>query len=310
MENLAGIAAFVKVASTGSFAKAAAALGVSPPAVSKTVQRLERSLGVRLLNRTTRRLALTEEGSLYFERCRSAVETLQDAAAVLRDARREPRGVLRVSSTVGFGRQCLLPLLPTFSQRFPSIVMDLYLDDHFADFVEDRIDVAIRNGRLEGRNIVARQLAPMQLIVCGSREYFALNPAPENPDDLSRHCCINFRLAASGRVFNWEFGHDGVRFTKAVTGKLTVNDAEATCRAALAGLGLAQIGGYQAMPHIRAGRLIPVLTKYIAQQRGHYVCYLDRHHLPGRIRSFIDFLFAEIRPRDFLLDESDGLSRA
>jgi DNA-binding transcriptional LysR family regulator len=303
MENLTGIAAFVKVATTGSFAKAAAALGVSAPAVSKTVQRLQRSLGVRLLNRTTRRLALTEEGSLYFERCRAAVETLQDAAAILRDARREPRGTLRVSSTIGFGRQCLLPLLPEFSRRFPGIVMELYLDDHFADLVEDRIDVAIRNGRLDGRNIVARQLAPMQLIVCGSPEYFSRNPTPQTPDDLSRHRCINFRLASTGRIFNWEFGDDGDRFTKAVTGGLIVNDAEATCRAALAGIGLAQVGGYQAMPHIREGRLIPVLTKYIAPQRGHYVCYLDRHHLPGRIRSFIDFLCAEIRPRDLLLSE-------
>jgi DNA-binding transcriptional LysR family regulator len=301
MENIAGIAAFVKVASTGSFAKAAVALGISAPAVSKTVRRLERSLGVRLLNRTTRRVALTEEGSLYFERCRTVVETLQDAAAILREAGREPRGTLRVSSTVGFGRQCLLPLLPKFSRRFPSIVLDLYLDDHFADLVEDRIDIAIRNGRLEGSNVVARQLAPMQLIVCGSPDYFSRNPAPKTLDDLSRHNCINFRLAATGRIFNWEFDRDGVRVNKVVTGGFIVNDAEATCRAALASMGLAQLGGYQAMPHIKGGRLVPVLTKYIAQQRGHFVCYLDRHYLPARIRSFIDFLCSEMRPRDLLL---------
>ncbi|HLI11237.1 MAG TPA: LysR family transcriptional regulator [Alphaproteobacteria bacterium] len=302
MENLAGIAAFVKVVATGSFAKAAAALGVSAPAVSKNVQHLERALGVRLLNRTTRRLALTDEGALYYERCRPAIEGLQSAAALLRDARREPRGTLRVSSTVGFGRQCLLPLLPEFTRRYPGIALDLYLDDRFADLVEDRIDVAIRNGRLDDRNIVARRLAPMQLIVCGAPEYFAHHAPPKTPDDLAQHRCINFRLASNGRIFNWEFEKDGNRFNRSVTGSLTVNDAEATCRAALAGMGLAQIGSYQALPHIAAGRLVPVLTDYIARRRGHYVCYLDRHHLPSRIRVFVDFLCGKMRTGDFLYE--------
>ena len=301
MENLAGIAAFVKVASLGSFAKAARALGVSAPAVSKNVRRLERALGVRLLNRTTRRLALTEEGAFYYERCRPAMEGLQDAAALLRDARRDPRGALRVSSTVGFGRRCLLPLLPRFLHRYPGITVDLHFDDRFADFVDDHIDVAIRNGRLDDRNIVARQLAPMQLIVCGSPHYFARHPKPLAPDDLAHHCCVNFRLASNGRVFNWEFEKDGNRFTRNVAGNLIVNDAEATCRAALDGAGLAQIGSYQAIPYIKAGRLVPVLTSYIAGHRGHYICYLDRRHLPSRLRVFVDYICSKMHAADFLL---------
>ena len=227
-QNPAGIAAFVKVVSTGSFAKAVTALGISAPAVSKNVQRLETSLGVRLLNRTTRRLALTDEGAVYYERCRPAIEELHAAAAILRDARRAPAGVLRVSATVGFGRQYLLPLLPEFSRRYPGVTLDLHLDDHFADLVEDRIDVAIRNGRLDDRNIIARQLAPMQLIVCGSAKYFAHHPKPQTPDDLLQHRCINFRLAETGRIFPWEFERDGRRFNRSVTGGLIVNDAEAT----------------------------------------------------------------------------------
>jgi DNA-binding transcriptional LysR family regulator len=302
MEHLAGIVAFVRVAGTGSFAKAAAALGISASAVSKNVQRLESSLGVRLLNRTTRRLALTDEGALYYERCRPAIEGLQDAAAMLRDARREPRGALRISATVGFGRQCLLPLLPDFLRRYPGVTLDLHLDDRFADLVEDRIDVAIRNGRLDDRNIVARQLAPMQLIVCGSPEYFAHHPKPETPDDLGAHRCINFRLTESGRVFDWEFEKDGKRFKRGVAGGLIVNDAEATCLAAASGVGLAQIGSYQALPQIKAGRLVPVLTDYIAGRRGHYICYLDRRHLQSRIRVFVDFLCSRVRARDFLLE--------
>jgi DNA-binding transcriptional LysR family regulator len=301
VENPAGIATFVKVVSTGSFAKAAAALGISAPAASKNVQRLETSLGVRLLNRTTRRLALTDEGAIYYERCRPAIEELQAAAAILRDARRAPAGVLRVSATVGFGRQYLMPLLPEFSRRYPGVTVDLHLDDRFADLVEDRIDVAIRNGRLDDRNIIARQLAPMQLIVCGSPKYFAHHPKPETPDDLSQHRCINFRLAETGRIFPWEFENEGDRFNRSVTGGLIVNDAEAACLAALKGMGLAQIASYQAVPQINAGRLIPVLTDYIARRRGHYICYLDRRHLPGRIRVFVDFVCSRIRARDLLL---------
>jgi DNA-binding transcriptional LysR family regulator len=302
MENLAGIVAFVRVAATGSFASAATALGVSASAVSKNVQRLESSLGVRLINCTTRRLALTDEGVLYYERCRPALEGLQDAAAMLRDARRQPRGVVRVSATVGFGRQCLMPLLPDFLRRYPDVTLDLHLDDRFADLVEDRVDVAIRNGRLDDRNIVARRLAPMQLIVCGSPEYFALHPKPMTPDDLATHRCINFRLAESGRIFDWEFEQDGKRFKRSVVGGFIVNDAEATCLAATSGIGLAQIGSYQALPHIKAGRLVPVLTDYIAGRRGHYICYLDRRHLQSRIRVFVDFLCSRIRTRDFLFE--------
>ena len=301
MENLAGIAAFVKVASTGSFAKAAAALGISASAVSKNVRRLESSLAVRLLNRTTRSVALTNEGAIYYERCRPAIEGLQDAAAILRDARREPRGVIRVSASVGFGRQCLLPLLPDFSKRYPGITLDLSFDDRFADLVDDQVEVAIRNGRLNDRNIVARQLAPMQLIVCRSRQYFKHHRKPETPDDLAEHRCINFRLAETGRVFDWEFEKDGRRFNRSVTGGLIVNDAEATCVAALSGMGLAQIGSYQALPHIEAGRLIPVLTDHIARRRGHYICYLDRRHLPSRVRAFVDFVCGRIRAKDFIL---------
>jgi len=194
-----------------------------------------------------------------------------------------------------------LPMLPEFSRRYPGIVLDLSLDDRFADLVDDRIDVAIRNGRLEDRTIVARQLAPMQLIVCGSPRYFARHAKPATPDDLAQHRCINFRLASNGRVFNWEFEKDGTRFNQSVGGGLIVNDAEATCLAAQNGMGLAQIGSYQAVPHIIAGRLVPVLTEYIAQQRGHYICYLDRRYLPSRVRVFVDFACSKVRTKDFLL---------
>ncbi|MGH8632624.1 MAG: LysR family transcriptional regulator [Burkholderiales bacterium] len=309
LENLAGIVAFVRTVSSGSFIRAAQSLGVSSAAVSKNLQRLEKSLGVRLLNRTTRKIALTDEGALYFEQCKPAVQQLQQAAAALRDARGAPRGRLRVSATVGFGRLHIAPLLPEFLNRYPDIELDFLLDDHVADLVEDRIDVAIRNGRLADRDIVARRLAPMRLVVCGSPDYLARNGTPLAPEDLANHSCINFFLAASGKAFPWEFERDGERFTMAVGGSLTANDAETVCDAALKGLGLAQIGTYQAVAPIRARRLKAVLLDYTARERGHYLCYLSRKHLPQRIRAFADFIVQRIDPARFSLPSAATSTR-
>jgi DNA-binding transcriptional LysR family regulator len=290
MENLSGIAAFVKAVETGSLARAAAELGISAPAVSKSVKTLEKGLGVRLLSRTTRQLALTDEGALYYERCKSLVDEIQLAASDLREIRGAPRGTLRVSATVGFGRVCVAPLLPEFHRLYPEIVIDFHLDDAFSDLVRDRMDVGIRNGRLANRNIVARQIAPMQLIVCGSPEYFKRHAPPKTPEDLKDHSCLNFRLAATGRTFNWEFERDGRRFSLPVKGPLIANNVEITCEATVAGMGLMQMASYQAVPLIRSGKLVPVLVDCIARGRGHWLCYLDRRYLPQRIVAFADFI--------------------
>lgn len=301
MENLAGILAFIETASQGSFAKAAVALGISPPAVSRNVQRLERQLGVRLLNRTTRRLALTDEGALYFEQCQPAIERLQSAGSRLRDVRSAPAGRLRVSATVGFGRRVVAPLLPSFLKRYPEVELDFSLSDHFADLVEDRVDIAIRNGRFDDSSIVARQLAPMRLVVCGSPAYFRRHPRPLVPEELAGHRCINFRLAETGSLFSWEFERAGKPLRLRVGGNLVMDDPESICRAAEEGAGLAQLGTYLAAPLIRVGRLVPVLLDYVARDRGHYLCYRTRQHLPLRIRVFADFLAAAIDPADFEL---------
>ncbi len=297
MENLSALAAFIQAADAGSFGAAAKALGVSTPAVSKSIKTLEDGFGVRLFHRTTRGLTLTEEGQAYLERVRPLLEELQRASDDLRQSQGAVEGPLRVSAPTGFGRHCIVPLLPEFLHAHPGVQIDLHLDDAFSDLVAGRFDVAIRNGRLAESNIVARQIAPMRLIVCGSPGYLAARGAPQTPDDLVQHNCINYRIASSGRVFNWEFERNGERFACEVHGNLIANTPEVTCYAALQGLGLAQLGSYHCAGPIRDGRLVPVLVDHICTLRGHWLCYLERKHLPQRVRAFADFVCEQVPQR-------------
>lgn len=298
MENLSAIAAFIQAADAGSFGAAAKALGISTPAVSKSVKTLEDGFGVRLFHRTTRGLTLTDEGLAYLERVRPLLEELQLASADLRESQGAVEGTLRVSAPTGFGRHCIVPLLPEFLIAHPGVQIDLHLDDAFSDLVAGRFDIAVRNGRLTDSNIVARQIAPMRLIVCGSPAYLAARGTPQSLEDLTQHNCINYRLSSSGRVFNWEFeNNNGERFSRAVQGNLIANTPEVTCFAALQGLGLAQLGSYHCAGPIRDGRLVPVLVDHICTMRGHWLCYLERKHLPQRVRAFADFICEQVPQR-------------
>lgn len=294
MKNLSSISAFVHAAEAGSFGGAARLLELSVPAVSKSVKTLEDKLGVRLFSRSTRGLTLTEDGHAYLQRVRPLLEELQRADSDVRQAHDSVSGLLRITATTGFGRHCIVPLLPDFLRRYPDVEIDLHLDDIYADLVRGRFDVAIRNGRLEASNIVARQIAPMRLIVCAAPDYLARQGTPQTLQDLANHNCINYRLGDSGRVFNWEFEQNGERISWPVTGNLTVNMPELTCYLALQGLGLAQLGTYHCAAPIREGRLVPVLLDHVCTVRGHWLCYLARRHLPQRVRAFADYVCEQV----------------
>lgn len=254
------------------------------------------------MNRNARTVSITEEGATYLEKVRPLIEHLMDASLVLADSTTEPRGCIRVSCTQGFGRKFIVPLISRFLELYPDIEVDLVLEDRHANLIEDRIDVAIRNGRLENKEIIARKLVPMQLLVCGSPAYLEKCGVPHSPEELVNHQCINFRLASTGRPFAWEFEQDGSIYSLTVKGRYTVNDPQAACQAAVAGLGLVQLGSYQLIPLIKAGLLKPVLTDYLSKSdRGHYACYLSRRQLPSRVRAFIDFLISEMKHEDFML---------
>jgi DNA-binding transcriptional LysR family regulator len=296
--SYAGVIAFIAVVHEGSFAKAADRLGIGRSAVSRSVQKLEGQVGARLFIRTTRSNALTREGEIFFENCKPGVERITQALADMQDLREgPPRGQLRISSAVGFGRRVVAPLLNDFRDRYPEIAVDLLLDDHLVDFTTDQIDVSFRNGRMEDSQIIARPLIPMQMIVCASPAYASRHGLPAGVGDLAGHACLNFRLA-SGRVHEWEFKVDGRLQKLLPKAMLTFNDSDLLLEAALDGRGLAQLAGYQVCEHLRSGRLVACLPQYAPDDRGHYLCYPSRQQLPARIRVFIDFMIARVRALD------------
>jgi DNA-binding transcriptional LysR family regulator len=292
------VVAFMTVVEEGSFAKAGERLGIGRSAVSRGIQKLESQLGARLLSRTTRSLSLTPEGEMFHARCHPGVAHISQALEDLRDMRDgPPRGRLRIASTVGFGRKVVAPLLREFRQCHPEIGIDLLLCDAPTEFTADRIDVSFRDGRMEDSQIIAKQIIPMQMVVCASPEYARLRGMPESLEELAWHECVNFSLA-SGRIREWEFKVQGELRKTTPASCLTFNDAGLVLEAVLQGQGIAQLSGYEVCALLREGRLVASLAQYAPDDRGHYICYLSRRHLPSRIRVFVDYMTAAIRALD------------
>lgn len=293
-----GVICFLAVASEGSFARAGDRLGIGRSAVSRNVQKLEAQLDARLFLRTTRSTSLTREGELFYENCQPGIERIAQALEDMRELRNgPPRGHLRVGSTPGFGRRIVAPLLRGFHARYPEITLELLLNDRPADFTADRIDVSFRDGRMEDTGIVARQLIPMQMVVCVSPGYARIHGLPRHVDELTHHRCINFRTA-TGRIREWEFKVDGFMQRHQPVANQTFNDTDLILQAVLDGAGLAQLPAYQVCDLFGDGRLISCLTQYAPDDSGHYVCYLSRKHLPPRIRVFIDYMTEHTRALD------------
>ena len=290
MDSIRGITSFVRVAAAGSFSQAARQLGVSTVAVSRNVQRLEGELGVRLLNRTTRRVSLTEEGRALFETSRGALAELEAAHDTIAEKRREPAGLVRVTSATAFGRLYVLPLVGEFRARYPRIELELSLADRLIDMVGESYDVGIRAGQIPDSNSVVRKLADVPRFVCASPQYLMRHGAPQTPGQLAAHECIRYRSITNGRPRRWEFGGGSHLEGFEVRGRLILNDIQAVCDAALAGLGLAQLATYVATPYIRDGRLVPVLADYAPPHFPISVYYPARRLQAARARAFIDFL--------------------
>ncbi|HEY4295405.1 MAG TPA: LysR substrate-binding domain-containing protein [Paraburkholderia sp.] len=296
--SYAGVIAFLAVASEGSFAKAGDRLGIGRSAVSRNIQKLEAQLDARLFLRTTRSTSLTREGELFYENCHPGVERIVQALDEMRELRNgPPRGQLRICSTTGFGRAVVAPLLRGFHERYPDIALDLLLNDSAANFTADRIDVAFRDGRMEDSQVVAKQLIPMQMFVCASPEYAREHGLPRSVAELAAHRCINLRLA-SGRISEWEFKVGGHPQRLTPNALHTFNDPDLVLQAVREGQGIAQLAAYQVCGALRDGHLQSCLEQYAPDDRGHYICYLSRKHLPARIRVFIDYITEKTRALD------------
>lgn len=298
--SYAGVIAFIAVVDEGSFAKAGDRLGIGRSAVSRSVQKLEQQLQARLFNRTTRSTTLTPEGELFYANCHPGVERIVQAMDDMRELREgPPSGQLRICSTVGFGRKIVAPLLHGFRAAYPDVTLDLMLDDGPTDFTSDRVDVSFRNGRMEDSQIIAKQLIPMQMLLCASPAYVAAHGLPASVEQIAAHRCVNFRFA-SGRIYEWEFKVDGHLRKLMPKAQCTINDADLVLQAVLDGQGLAQMAGYQVRDHLRAGRLVSCLAQHAPDDRGHYLCYLSRQQQPARLRVFIDYMTEQIRGLDLL----------
>lgn len=293
-DQLPAVAAFARVAQHASFSKAAAQLGVSPSALSQTVRGLEARLGMRLLNRTTRRVGVTEAGALFLQRVLPALEQFNAAFSELDELRGKPTGTLRISLPRVAMLTLIAPLLREFCSAYPHIRLDLIADDRFVDLVGEGFDAGIRLGEsLAQGMIAARATREMRVAVVGSPDYFQRYPRPTQPADLHQHPCVRFRFS-SGAIYRWEFSRDGQDFEIDVDGPLICNDNMLMLLAAKQGLGLAHVMEELAREDIVSGALVRVLDEWCPPFPGLYLYYPSRAQMPLKLRVLIDFLTARL----------------
>ena len=295
MDSIRGVQGFVKTVEAGSFAAAAKLLGVTPVAVSKNVDRLERVLGVRLLQRSTRKLGLTPEGRLFYDRCQGPLRALHEAHAAARDVASVAAGVVRVTSVSPFGRSYVMPLLPEFSRRYPRVSVEIDLDDAVSDMIGERYDIGIRVGALRDGTMVVRQIAPLHFLVFASPAYLAARGTPREPADLAHHNCLRMRSRATGMAMNWSLGRDSAAVAPPVQGNLVSNDLSALVTAALHGQGLVLAPLPLVLPLVRAGALVPVMSDWPTVGADVFIHYPSRKNLPARVRVLVNFLLEGLR---------------
>ena len=300
MDDLRSLESFLKTVEAGSFSAAASRLGLTPAAVSKHVAKLERGLGARLFQRTTRSLTLTEAGERLYAEAAGPARTLVQALATLTERDTQPAGTLRVSLGPGFGRQYVLPLMPAFLARYPNIRLDWSFENRHVDLVKEGFDAAIGAGVEADANVVARRLLPIKLLTVASPAYLAAYGTPTTLADLAGHDCIRLRSATTGRLRDWAFNVNGETMTVPVDGRLVLTDLDAICDAALAGMGLARLGAHHVLPHLEDRRLVQVLTDFPSPTGTMYVYYAHYRLTPPKVRALVDFLTEAFTRNDWL----------
>lgn len=290
MDKFNDINIFVRSAQTRSFSVAAQHLGMSPSAVSKAVMRLEESLGIRLMNRTTRKITLTDDGAAFYERCRQILGELEEAELELKRAQSTPTGTLRIDLTTELGQLHIIPALPKFIKRYPDLKLNISLSNRIADVIEEGIDAVVRIGVGPDSSLIMHGLGTARFIVCAAPNYLKQYGIPQTLEDLKHHNCINFVSPWTGRVFDWQFQDDGQQISIPVEGNLCLNNGKSLLDIALAGVGLVQVYNYIAGEAIATGKLKPVLESYVAPGSLISVVYPQKRHLSAKIRAFIDFM--------------------
>jgi DNA-binding transcriptional LysR family regulator len=286
------MATFAAVVEHGSFSGAGRALGLSPSAVGRIVDGIEARLGVRLLLRSTRALALTAEGHSYLQAARRILADLDDTEQQIAD-QGAPRGRLRVSAALSHGRLCVVPLLGRFAALYPHILIDIALTDFLVDVAAGQADVAIRFGPLADSMLTARKLGETGRVIVASPEYLARHGMPAVPDDLHRHNCLNFSFRRAEPV--WPFRHDGRDFALSVKGNIEANNGETLGQLAAAGVGIARVGAFSVAGELAAGRLVAILEEFNpGDVELIHAVFVGGPSVPARVRVFVDFLVANL----------------
>ncbi|TDX28041.1 LysR family transcriptional regulator [Modicisalibacter xianhensis] len=284
MQRWDRIEAFSEVVRLGSFSAAARHLRVSASHVSRLVAQLENQLGTQLLFRTTRRLRLTDAGTIYYDYCRHVFEGFREAEAAINDLQSSPQGVLKLTSATTFGERYIAPLVNDFQRLHPQVEVRMHFTNRQVDLIDEGFDVAVRMGVLKDSSLIARRLCERREYVVGTREYFAQVPRPHSLAELSSHQCL------VGTRDYWLFEVDGQRREVRVNGRWQANSGPALLDAALKGLGLAQLPDYYVEEHLASGRLVSVLDNVQFTGTAVWAVYPRHRHLSPKIRQFIDFL--------------------
>lgn len=289
INQLAELIAFVQSVESGSFSAAARLLETTPSAVSKRVAKLEDCLGVRLLQRTTRALSLTTDGAAYYERIARVLSELEEANDFIM-SRGKPRGKLRITAPLDFGRWLLVQCVPNFLAQYPEIQVDLRLSDHFVDLVEQGIDVAIRLGTLEDSSLIRRHLGQTHFVLCASPNYLNMHGTPVTPQDLVNHNCL--RYISGGHPAPWSFVVNGALQTVPVSGTFDSDNGDALRLAALAGLGITRLLSFQVEADVRSKRLQLLLQNQLPPSPVVQAIFTHQRHLSPRVQVFLEFLDA------------------
>lgn len=295
--EFAELRAFVTIAEQGNFARAAAHLRISRSTLSQTIRELEKRLGVRLLNRTTRSVSLTEAGQRLLARFKPALDEMQEAIRDIQDLRDVPAGKVRIHAPTKAAKTLIEPYLGRFASLHPNIVLDIALDDAVIDIVEAGFDIGIRLGELLDDDMVAVKLGnDIRMCAVASPEYVAEFGTPQHPGELNKHRCINWRWAGKSGIYNWEFFKDGHWTSVVVDGPLIVSCSDMAISAAVQGVGIAFWAECDVRCLIEAGKLVPMLEEFSPYFPGWYLAFPKQRHMPGAVRAVVEFFRRHNKP--------------
>ena len=286
---------FVKVVEAGSFVGASKQLNMPSTTVSRKVQKLEEALGVRLLQRSTRKLYLTDIGQQYFERCQQSLVGIEEATTIASQARSMPTGVLRITSPMDFAVNYLQPWVDEFLRIYPDVNIELEVTDRYVDLLDERIDIAFRSGELEDSSLVARRIGPKQSVLCASPGYLERAGQPISPEELSHHDCVIMGSSLANQ--HWKLQTKNGEVTVPVKGRYAVDNMQLVVKALISGMGIAQVPYPLVRALLKNGELVQVLEGCEPAQQSIYVVYPSHKQLAGHVRAFIDYVVEQTTPQ-------------